>query len=647
MPWQPSDAPRHQKLARSPAERAEWARVANAILKQTGDEGKAIRIANGLIRKRVHADGMTADEIQEIDEMVQRLDAAKLDTKDRNDLGDSDFAFPRLRKLPLKDASHVRNAMARFNQTTGWTGEEKAAAKRKIIRKAKEYGIDVEDFGKVSAVGDGDNDADDGNGVTKAAAHYTIHGSAAEHCGVCKHFEAAQNRCEIVEGKIVAAGWCEHFLKGHPQTALNASTFVLHAMALDVPNVPNHPNRMPFRGTLTKVGVPSDIAPNGSGGKRVMLTHEAAQKALDSLMLMGVDLNTSLDGHDPTKKIGVITAAHIDGEDLNVEGFIYAADFPREALEIHLKQADLGFSFEAQNLMAEGTDPLVITQCTFTGAAILMKDKAAYQTTKLAAAAGKEHENEEITDMDAEALRKLVGDAIATAIAPVSDRLVKIEAGHQAVIDRMEANKVTIEKVEPHAAGLEAAASRMEAAGIGLHPEEGHVHHLRRMAGHMRAEAAMGRIPHAYAGHHFLGSASATALIPGQPVQVPKIEDTPEFKALQRQIADMKASQDKAAADLAAKLKEEADKRAAAETKIKDLQAQAEQLKNPPDRKTLPPHVMQFIGKSGIEPNDEGKFSMSRVDAALANVPGMDTSRRIAVKNGLMAAGMLDASAAS
>ena len=75
---------------------------------------------------------------------------------------------------------------------------------------------------------------------------------------------------------------------------------------------------------------------------------------------MGVDLTADLDGHDAQKKVGVITAARIEGDALLIEGFIYAADFPKEALSIHVKQAELGFSFEAQNLAVElvDTDPL-------------------------------------------------------------------------------------------------------------------------------------------------------------------------------------------------------------------------------------------------------------------------------------------------
>ncbi|MBW1975923.1 MAG: ChaB family protein [Deltaproteobacteria bacterium] len=59
------------------------------------------------------------------------------------------YAFPRLKKLPIFDAAHVRNAMARFNQTQGMTSAEKTTAKRKIMAAAKKYGIEVGSFQKL------------------------------------------------------------------------------------------------------------------------------------------------------------------------------------------------------------------------------------------------------------------------------------------------------------------------------------------------------------------------------------------------------------------------------------------------------------------------------------------------------------------
>jgi hypothetical protein len=71
---------------------------------------------------------------------------ADLTTQARKNLEAGDFAFPRLKKLPLSDASHTRNAMARFNQTDGMTPEESATAIRKIIRAAHNFGIDTKGF---------------------------------------------------------------------------------------------------------------------------------------------------------------------------------------------------------------------------------------------------------------------------------------------------------------------------------------------------------------------------------------------------------------------------------------------------------------------------------------------------------------------
>ena len=45
--------------------------------------------------------------------------------------------------LPLNDESHVRNAMARFNQTAFPSATAKERARRKVVAAAKKHGIDV------------------------------------------------------------------------------------------------------------------------------------------------------------------------------------------------------------------------------------------------------------------------------------------------------------------------------------------------------------------------------------------------------------------------------------------------------------------------------------------------------------------------
>ena len=60
---------------------------------------------------------------------------------ERSDLPDSVFAFPKERKEPLTDATHVRNSIARFDQVTGASDEERALAFANIKQAADYYGV--------------------------------------------------------------------------------------------------------------------------------------------------------------------------------------------------------------------------------------------------------------------------------------------------------------------------------------------------------------------------------------------------------------------------------------------------------------------------------------------------------------------------
>ena len=71
------------------------------------------------------------------------LHHGELDTDERDLLPDSAFAFPRQRKQPLTDASHVRNAVARFNQVKGVTEAERELAWANIREAANYFGVEV------------------------------------------------------------------------------------------------------------------------------------------------------------------------------------------------------------------------------------------------------------------------------------------------------------------------------------------------------------------------------------------------------------------------------------------------------------------------------------------------------------------------
>jgi len=181
----------------------------------------------------------------------------------------------------------------------------------------------------------------------------------------------------------------------------------LQAMAVEFPEVEGHPNRLPFAGCLTLVDVASDKAPNGARGHRVVLTREAAEAALPSLLGMAVDYKAGWDGHDARQKCGIITAARVEpkgeGQRLMVSGYLFARDFPEfgavagksggtrkagtlAAQSGHraLQDGDaMGMSYElADAQVADMRAPVWrLTRATFTGAAILLREKAAYRGT--------------------------------------------------------------------------------------------------------------------------------------------------------------------------------------------------------------------------------------------------------------------------
>ncbi len=66
---------------------------------------------------------------------------SKIDARERNAIPARQFAFPLQRKEPLENASHVRNAVARFDQVTGVSDAERDEAWQRIEAAAKLYGV--------------------------------------------------------------------------------------------------------------------------------------------------------------------------------------------------------------------------------------------------------------------------------------------------------------------------------------------------------------------------------------------------------------------------------------------------------------------------------------------------------------------------
>lgn len=174
----------------------------------------------------------------------------------------------------------------------------------------------------------------------------------------------------------------------------------LEAMSVAMPDVAGHPNRLPFRGVLTLVGAASQRSPSGARGHRVLLTRTATEAALPSLLGMALGYTPSLDAHDARRKIGIITQADIApmpqsktsspvGQ-ITVSGYLFAHDFPDVVREIQSQpHSTLGMSYEIANVSVPNQDSPIwaVTSFTFTGAAVLRRDKAAYPQTWIELAA--------------------------------------------------------------------------------------------------------------------------------------------------------------------------------------------------------------------------------------------------------------------
>jgi hypothetical protein len=459
-----------------------------------------------------------------------------LNKRARDSMAASDFAVPGKRALPIHDATHVRMAWDMVDRTKSLSEGERQTARSLILERAHALDIDTSDW------------------------------------------------------------------------VLKSVNFAISAMSLNMPKSSNHPNKSPFSGCLVRLDEPSDGSPQGAMGCKVLLTVDAAEAALPSLLGMAINYQSDaagqLSGHNPQSKIGIIDEAYIErdarGPFVHIGGFFYAADFPTVVTQIKAEKDKLGFSFEAENLYLEDpeSDPLVIKALTFTGAAVLQKNKAAYRNTRIAAHADDLTTEEDFPVTESE---KILA-AIAALEKKTDDRLKNIESGES---QRTLAASV-VEKVTAHADKIRAAADGLIAAKIGVHATRGYAAVLNHIADTMLSEAHAGRTPEIYVG---LGIAAA-AEVPATPVE------SEEVKTLKASVANLT-------------------------TLVTDLKAKATSESAPPARKTVDPQVTRLMARAGLEAPEEGKqLEIGVVDAALtkANLP---PEKRMELKAALRNAGAL------
>ena len=357
------------------------------------------------------------------------------------------------------------------------------------------------------------------------------------------------------------------------------------AMAIEMPVVDGHPNRMPFSGVLTRVDQPSDNPPGGSTGHRTLLSTAVAEKALPSLLGMAVDYRPDFDGHDRKSKIGIITSAEIDGDAIRIEGFFYAKDFPEECERIRAEKDALGFSFEVDaRIQDANADLWVIDSCVFTGAAVLYKELAAYTSTSLAAQA------EKGLKMTPEELKAILAETIKPLTAQIEAQGKEIAS----IKASASLGGPIIDQVKPHVDALNAAADNMEKAGVGNDPKSGHAGAIRKVAAHMAAAAVSGSVPRIYRDHDYLPDARVEAAA--------------------------SAATDGKFADLSKQLETVTGALADMGTKFVDLQAKAFTNSTAPTRATITPEIKTLLAKAGIADADVAdgkKLTTAQVDKQL------------------------------
>lgn len=197
-----------------------------------------------------------------------------------------------------------------------------------------------------------------------------------------------------------------------------------------------HKNRMILEGCLTKIGSPSQGAPCGADGKRVIFSEQAVKECADSFI--GQPLNCVWPDEEGFSElafsdhgsinIGYINDVKIVDDKLMASIVVWKNTFPEEANLIIKSVDSLGFSVEWYPTEThEDGDLIVMDKFVGVGCAILWKDCAAFKDTfieRLAAAKAKKRSDVVMTDEE----KKELADGICAAIkASVDERFAKID----------------------------------------------------------------------------------------------------------------------------------------------------------------------------------------------------------------------------
>jgi hypothetical protein len=142
-------------------------------------------------------------------------------------------------------------------------------------------------------------------------------------------------------------------------------------------------NRLKFEGILARLGEVSSASPSGARGHKVFLSPEGTRRTVTTLKGQGINARDDLAGHDAQRKIGVITSARLKGKAIHVSGVLWDRDFPMIIDKIEAAEG-LGMSYEIADAFVPNmcADVWEVTPKFFTGASVMLREKAAHKNTK-------------------------------------------------------------------------------------------------------------------------------------------------------------------------------------------------------------------------------------------------------------------------
>ena len=256
---------------------------------------------------------------------------------------------------------------------------------------------------------------------------------------------------------------------------------------------PERLNWLPFTGTCLFADQPSDGIPSGGVDKPVGFPSAELDKALDSMVDMGVDCEwpdeddgndhdefgrktscgpeEAFSGHDDRFKIGVVKTSVLKGNEMVISGGLWSNDFSDICDMYRNAKASLGFSVEVYFNLVDQGEYYDAVDIEFTGVAILFSDLAAFKDTYIAAKRGgdKEMTKEEMKELlDAnfkaqqEAIEGLTKQLENVALGFAEDRAARKEAEEKAQAELAAAEEAA--KLEEQKKADEAAKAAAELA---------------------------------------------------------------------------------------------------------------------------------------------------------------------------------------